>query len=192
VATYGGQQPIWYEYPCSNGWQQIPGGPPSVADTMALVQWFQLNNPKWDTAAVFTFGLLSFLQCRYGGNAAAADVYLSGPTYLGIVFDLDQWTKHNLSKGDQARDVTAVSRWNVQLEGVMDGTTRKHSSPVPSATSGTNIVYYNTGITVLDGWLHEIHYESPAPYTSYKLWSDGPNGIDEKGGGDDISTGVGY
>jgi type II secretory pathway pseudopilin PulG len=42
--------------------------------------------------------------------------------------------------------------------------------------------------TFLDGWSRQFRYVCIAPYQSYKLWSDGPNGINENGAGDDIGV----
>jgi hypothetical protein len=39
----------------------------------------------------------------------------------------------------------------------------------------------------LDGWGQELHYSLAEDGASFKLWSSGPNGIDESGAGDDQS-----
>jgi len=39
-----------------------------------------------------------------------------------------------------------------------------------------------------DGWGRGFRYEPAADGTTYRLWSSGPNAMDENGGGDDISS----
>lgn len=59
-------------------------------------------------------------------------------------------------------------------------------SPGGSGSSTAN-QYVLDGVTVVDGWLNEFYYYSPAPYQRYTLWSAGPNGrtfppwVDRKG-----------
>ena len=36
--------------------------------------------------------------------------------------------------------------------------------------------YVLDGVSVQDGWWHDLYYYSPAPYQRYTLWSAGPNG----------------
>lgn len=37
--------------------------------------------------------------------------------------------------------------------------------------------YILDGMTIVDGWNHELYYYSEAPYQSYRLWSAGKNGV---------------
>ncbi len=48
--------------------------------------------------------------------------------------------------------------------------------PGQGSSSGGGGRYILDGITVRDGWWHELYYYSPAPYQRYTLWSAGPNG----------------
>lgn len=44
--------------------------------------------------------------------------------------------------------------------------------------------------SILDGWERPIHYRSPGvTHTDFEVWSDGPNGIDDDGLGDDVLVG---
>jgi hypothetical protein len=52
-------------------------------------------------------------------------------------------------------------------------------------------LFYMTRQPELDGWGRPLLYRSPGPVHphGWDLWSVGPNGIDEQGGGDDILVG---
>jgi prepilin-type N-terminal cleavage/methylation domain-containing protein len=161
---YDGHQEFRYEHPFTNGWSSV------------AFQNIRTADPDWSTAHCFTFGLMSFLVTRYAGHADhSSDVY-------NQLFSLSQWTEHNLSMADQPRDAAAVNRWRVHLEGVIG---RHYQPQMNSIATYTNLYW-----TVRDGWGNELHYSSPRPNTSYRLWSTGPDGID--GTSDDLSTGPGW
>jgi prepilin-type N-terminal cleavage/methylation domain-containing protein len=52
------------------------------------------------------------------------------------------------------------------------------------------IGYTNDTMTILDPWMHEYRYQSMPPYQTYKLWSDGPDGLN--GTADDVNADVEY
>ena len=49
-------------------------------------------------------------------------------------------------------------------------------TPGGADSDSTSNQYILDGITVRDGWYHDLYYYSPAPYQRYTLWSAGPNG----------------
>jgi prepilin-type N-terminal cleavage/methylation domain-containing protein len=177
VPAYDGTQPFGYEYPLSNGLNSAANSTPCA------------NNASWDTCPIFTFGLMSFLVQRYGdewgrgGNYHAAGVL--GTLGWSEVFNMNQWTTYNASgSSDQQRDINAIKRWKTHIQDVqeLDPKSRYYVDPSHG--------YTNALLTVKDGWGSELNYASPPPYQSYKLWSNGPDGI--PGTADDISTGPGY
>ena len=46
----------------------------------------------------------------------------------------------------------------------------------PRGFNNSGSLYLLDGMTVADGWGHELYYYSEVPYQSYRLWSAGPNG----------------
>jgi type II secretory pathway pseudopilin PulG len=169
VPIYGGTQPFGYEYPITNG-----------MSTVAAVN-------MTPDAPIFTFGLMSFLVTRYTGHAdglSAAGV--NQQAYQGL-FTLPQWTSYNALMGDQPRDINAVNRWKTYLDVATYGNPLSNNF----VQGGGQGAYFFTALfTVYDGWGKELNYSSTPPYQSYKLWSNGPDGI--SGTADDISTGPGY
>ena len=155
VPTYNNGQPFYYAYPATNGLS------PTAAGNMTA------------DAPLFTFGLMSFLVTRYTGHAEYLSAAGADQTVYQALFSSPQWTGYNLGMDDQARDKNAVNRWKTYIADVI--TTTSDGSPAFTAAGGGNIYRFtNTVITVRDGWNQELHYSSPPPYQSYKLWSDGP------------------
>jgi prepilin-type N-terminal cleavage/methylation domain-containing protein len=171
VPDYGtGTQPFGYEYPITNLISQ-----PVVAPLV-----FTAHR---DDGVVFRFGLMSFLLLRHSGHTDGFD-HLSGGSAL---FTHPQWTHENQSTTgqDQDRDANAVARWRPYIEEFDHAVYSPREWPgyAPGVAA-----YTNSLITVLDGWGHELHYQSTPPYQSYRLWSDGPSSDTT---GDDIATGPG-
>jgi len=165
-----GDQPFGYEYPTTNGMNT------TFASNMGTD-----NNP-WSSGPVFTFGLMSYLVLRYTDHAD--NLILSLDDNYKKLFSGQQWTKYNQSSTDQSRDINAVKRW----KSFLDGITEVDPSPRSAQKSGGGAYgYTNLLLTVKDGWNQELHYSSPPPYQSYKLWSDGQPGANTP-----ISTGPGY
>lgn len=54
------------------------------------------------------------------------------------------------------------------------------------ATAGSGVPLRVNKPRVLDGWGSIINYESLPPHSSYRLWSNGPDGNNDNGGNDDI------
>jgi len=171
VPYYGGIQPFGYEFPCTNGMKPAAY---AVFDVTT-------GSTKWDEGTLFTFGLMSFLVSRYDGRAG----YIAESDWSKLL-NLHQWTDYNKERtGDQSRDMAATRRWMPYIGDLLT---------LPEATTyrGRTISgapYTNLYLTVYDGWDREFHYQSPPPYQSYRLWSDGPSASTTS---DDISTGAGY
>lgn len=198
VPVYKGiGQPFFYEFPKSNGmnqfafdWLTVPSGVPASPPGHV---W---SSP--DTA-VFTFGLMSFLISRY--NERKLDQVM---TLWSDLFSLKQWTLYNLgimengvlTCKDQPNDTRAIKLWAADISDVCwEGTSG--APQVPKCPERKKILlgypvrgWTNSVITVLDAWNHELNYQSLEPYQSYRLWSNGPDGV--SGTPDDLSTGPGY
>jgi len=174
VALYDGVQPFYYEYAWTNGMSYSGAYTPIIACMPPGLE------PRF-----FTFGLVSFLLTRNIGHAHDLE------TYYGGLFTLNQWTLYNLAVDDQPRDVAAIDRWSVQVAGIFSEGKSAYATSLTTPQGGSlSIKYTNLVISVYDGWGREFHYRSLAPYTSYRLWSIGQDGVD--GTRDDISTGAGY
>ena len=164
VQPLNGIQPFYYEYPTSNGMN-------SAAETYVL-------SPAGSSSPVFTFGLMSFLVTRYAGHADSIiinpNVNLQWPNLFN---SCSQWTANNAGGAnrwdDQARDKAAVQRWIANI------------ADIQTVTTVARGMYTNAYLTVQDGWGKDLHYESPPPNQSYKLYAIAPDGTI-------ISTGAGW
>lgn len=183
VPVYQGLgQPFFYEFPKSNGmnqaaytWLTGQAFPATIPPSMVADTW-------GSDRAVFTFGLMSFLLSRYNDRGLAI-VNSAWP----LLLDLKQWTSYNYSESDQTKDKEAVKLWAVDIAGVWTDPGIGRSKDL---VNFPDVAWTNGYITVKDDWGHELHYQSMAPYMSYRLWSDGPDGV--SGTPDDLSTGPGY
>jgi type II secretory pathway pseudopilin PulG len=74
---------------------------------------------------------------------------------------------------DTGRDKHAKVGWSSYLEDVQPGggSVKRSSSGL-----GTTLIYSNVVHVVYDGWGHVLKYSSPPPYSSFELWSVGPDG----------------
>ena len=77
--------------------------------------------------------------------------------------------------------------WQHFLEGIGSGISPElHTNVTVGAWNGG---FTNKSHTVNDSWGNQIHYRADGPdYQRFILWSSGPNGVDENGGGDDIGV----
>jgi len=185
VPVYSIGQPFYYEYPVTNG------GLKAVANGS-----MNFSSPvPWNSCPIFTFGLMSFLVQRCGsewGGLHAANIDLDSDFSSLNLFNQGQWTAYNTlvdvpgqgqARSDQSRDIAAVKRWKTHIQDVLSFGRAVHTPN--SANVNATAAYTNLTITVLDGWNHELHYESAPPYQSYKLYAVAPDGTV-------ISTGAGY
>lgn len=111
---------------------------------------------KSDTQLGYKYGLVSYLWPREKG----------------------QWHKYN---SDTERDKESKKKWENYLKDVQLGGGEQRNSIVLDRL----IVFTNEISTIFDPWRNEYRYECKPPYTSYKLWSAGPDGADNTA--DDIS-----
>jgi len=142
-------QPLGYEYPWKDGMRSDMTG--------------KFADQTWDTAPIYTFGLMSFLLPRYADRAGNA---------WNTLLDNDQWGNYNDQKEDLGRDKRACARWWPFLEPIV-------SSDNSVCLIG-NDAYTNITATVFDGWglylrINEFVYVSPPPHQSYLLFSKGPD-----------------
>jgi prepilin-type N-terminal cleavage/methylation domain-containing protein len=111
---------------------------------------------------LFDYGLVSFLEKRdQKGIQHKADFQHGAGEWIG----------------DTPRDKQAKARWAPFLEGVIVGGKDEPQSALGHA-------YINKTLTINDAWGRKINYLSPAPYMTYRLWSNGPDGA--SGTADDI------
>ncbi len=205
VQPYDGQQRIFFEYPGPKSWGETATDAESMANRVIKANKSRMSNWGKD-CTVYTFGLTSFFVPRYNGTAEY------GPKrFVGIKdgrlwrvesdgYGAPQWTLFNSRAdnrvGDTDRDLNAVRRIlpflggklgddnRIAANGVLVKTWCARSHPIVSSRAVTNNYY-----TIWDAWRRDLHYVSHPPYETYKLWSNGPNGINENGGGDDIVSG---
>jgi prepilin-type N-terminal cleavage/methylation domain-containing protein len=138
-------QPLGYEFPWKDGMRSDMTG--------------KFRDQTWDSAPIYTFGLMSFLLPRYAGRAGDG---------WSTLLDNGQWRDYNDQKGDLARDARACARWAPFLDGIITPDT-------PPRGLG-NDAYTNSSHTVWDSWERDLVYVSPPPHQSYLLFSKGPDG----------------
>lgn len=90
-----------------------------------------------------------------------------------------------LWSGDAYNQDPEAQRWQHYLEGI---TVHKDPIAMVGGSMGFSMAWTNAVVTVNDGWGRLLRYQCYAPYQSYMLWSDGPNGRNETGRVDDIGV----
>jgi len=200
VPYYNGSQKIGYEYPVEKTWGADSTDGERVAKLVinanhgTLAEWGGI-------CTVYTFGLASFFIPRYNGTAergpkAFCGVNASTHKQSGGVM---QWTQFNSRVngkiGDSDRDLNAVRRILPMLGGklgpdnrVANGGCISWWESVRSHPLYENVTITNANATFADAWRREMHYISRPPYETYRLWSNGPDGV--SGTEDDIVSGA--
>ena len=84
---------------------------------------------------------------------------------------------------DTERDKAAKKRWAHCLK---DLTVQKYGIKMKRNIAGTEFIYTNMVMRVVDPWNRDYKYECKPPYMQYKLWSVGPDG--KNGTADDINN----
>ena len=138
------------------------------ANTNNQTEWLR-EVYAWDGAGeiLFDYGLVAYLWLRDQDTISDRLKGLaSGDNNPGV-----NWI------GDVPRDENAKARWNPFINDILEDDTQ-------ARTAFGGSPYSNDTLTVEDSWGNEIHYECPAPFLSYRLWSSGPDGTD--GTSDDI------
>ena len=151
---------------------------------------------------LFTFGLLSYFVPRYKGHAEKApaifvggeggddpDTEMDESDEYRKDFTINQWEVHNrrlkgsnvrMSQFDLQENIDSARKIMPHLDGALkaDGSIDRYGiiGSEPIDCSYNQVSYKNQQLTIKDGWDHEIHYESPPPHDTYKLWSSGPTG----------------
>lgn len=196
VPFYLGKQQTGYEFPTEVSW-----GPTGEADAENIVAAKRGKLSEWGgSCTIYTFGLASFFIPRYNGTAergprAFCGVDSTTHTQEGGV---KQWTQFNSrvngALGDSDRDLNAVRRILPHLGGKLGPDDRIADSGCLSYWEAhrahplyPEAVVTNLNVTFADAWRRELHYVSMPPYETYKLWSNGPDGV--QGTSDDIVSG---
>jgi hypothetical protein len=78
-----------------------------------------------------------------------------------------------------------VVQWQHYLEGIGSDGGPTYSNQIGGAFW---VSWTNSSHTINDAWSRELKYQHSADYQSFKLWSLGPDGADNAGGGDDIGV----
>jgi prepilin-type N-terminal cleavage/methylation domain-containing protein len=102
-------------------------------------------------------------------------------TSTGLVYYL--WT-------DGTDGNAGAAKWNHYIDPVVGGLTKNPSNTTTYA-GGQKLIYTNNTRTITDAWGREIHFEPANGNLGYKLWSDGPNRVNEYGTNDDIGVSTG-
>lgn len=89
----------------------------------------------------------------------------------GLVYFIFSGTYHN----------PEAEGWQHFLDGIGNYGSPRYSNQVGFAW----VAWTNSSHTIYDAFGNELHYESPYPYSTYRLWSDGPNRANNNGSGDD-------
>lgn len=105
--------------------------------------------------------------------AIPADMYYS----TGLVYFIFSGTFHN----------PEAQKWQHYLDGIGSYGQVPHSNKTGFAW----IYWTNSTHTIFDAWDKELRYECLSPYSTYRLWSTGPNQADNNGSVDDIGIAPG-
>ncbi|OGV69104.1 MAG: hypothetical protein A2283_04350 [Lentisphaerae bacterium RIFOXYA12_FULL_48_11] len=147
---------------CRTCYTTAPGVGGSAAADPAAATYLASYGGK----GVFCYGLVSYLIPR-----VTSAMYAGVPSYAAGV--------------DQPRDDITKRRWMSFLTNIVDGCENNnwHGRAVTNSSLSANIGsssfnYYVPVYTIKDPWGHTFRYRSSAPYSSYELWSAGPDGRD--------------
>lgn len=197
VPFYQGRQMTGYEFPTEITW-----GENSEQMAKRIVDGNHAKLSDWGGhCTVYTFGLASFFIPRYNGTAERGPKAFCGVAnhHQNDKDGVPQWTQFNSrvngKLGDSDRDLNAVRRILPCLGGKLGPDNRIADSGCLSyweAHRGhpfsQDAVVTNLNITFADAWRRELRYVSLPPYETYKLWSNGPDGVE--GTSDDIVSGT--
>lgn len=144
-------------YPPVNGEGNVyeyPG--PSLP--LAVVRRMVLENER-----MFNFGLASYFVKRYS---------ILGPEtkLVDEVFQNDQWTGYNSTRGDLERDCAFVDR----IAPFLNKVGLPHGGHVVY-TNDVVVPYTNQTLSLPDGFGSQFVYVTRPPYSSYTLFSPGPD-----------------
>ncbi|MDI6773802.1 MAG: type II secretion system protein GspG [Verrucomicrobiota bacterium] len=169
-----------YEYEC------LTNQPP------AWRQWLDAHNDPSNRGTFFLDGDLDRFDDGYKGYFSSEIKGGLGYSYGLVAFlwprDMGEKEpkpqKHPYDK-DTDRDKAVKGRIANFLRHVSLGRSLRSCSTPQS--SGMDLQYSNTVATVMDPWDREYIYECPPPHRSYRLWSNGPDGVANTS--DDVSCG---
>jgi prepilin-type N-terminal cleavage/methylation domain-containing protein len=93
------------------------------------------------------------------------------PNFAGIITGGDDFYGVDTNDGDRP-----YLSGNI-YDGVPGDRKWVHKASSSGYKGGERPDYILDGMTIADGWNHELYYYSEAPYQSYRLWSAGKNGV---------------
>lgn len=136
-----------------------------------------------DEARTFKFGVLSYLLPRVEimGGADYNDEHSKN------VFNCKRWTKNNDGSVESVRSREKIcAKWLENFQGELNGgpriwgidTHRPHTEQlvITDALKAKGNSVCLQEITMRDNWENPIYYYSAPPYSSYRVWSAGPDG----------------
>lgn len=146
-------------------------------NTNTQAPWLRANyipNPgAWDsgeTPRLYDYGLVAHFVDRerpgMAHNAGLTYVSITSVAKAGVISSLGSsstWIP------DTGNDSKAKARWAHFVTNIV-------TSGGSPAWTVKGLVYSNSVETIVDAWGKEIHYESPVPFLTYKLWSSGLDG----------------
>jgi prepilin-type N-terminal cleavage/methylation domain-containing protein len=102
----------------------------------------------------------------------------SDPHYTtGLVYYIYTGTFHNAD--------AEVAQWQHYLEGIGSGGSPPYSNQIGAAFL---VFWTNSSHTINDAWGRQLVYQHSSDYQSFILFSLGPDGVTNWGGGDDIGV----
>lgn len=111
------------------------------------------------------------------GFVAKYPTVSSWPVSTGLVYFLEYFDK--------------AAKWNHYFDQVLGGQSDNPSNRVQFMAGQYTPYFTNYTKSIQnDAWGHSLHYviSQADGYQGYKLWSDGPNGINDNGTNDDIGV----
>lgn len=117
------------------------------------------------------------------GVVAKYPTVSSWPVSTGLVYFLEYFED---PPGRKIGD-----KWNHYFDQVLEARGDNPSNRVEFMAGQYTPYFTNHTMSIQnDAWGHALHYSvsKTAGYQGYKLWSDGPNGVNENGANDDIGV----
>ncbi len=137
---------------------------------------------RWKDSLGYRYGLVSFLWPRDQGQGR-----WGGPGDEVHWYDMDYDSDPDDDMDE--RDVLVKTGWADMAARInVDRGWVRHESPKGLESLQE---YTNSYMTVLDPWGRSYQYECRPPYTRYRLWSTGPDGVNGNGDDIDYETGAG-
>ena len=157
--------PSWYKGDRAKQWLANNQVPCQIGNGIPYENWKEIQNYLYSSGNEKEKALIAALPsqavcARWMPNLAGTIV--GGDWFFGVD-TADDLGRHYLSGAPyDALPDPKSSKWVHQAS--------------PRGFNNSGSLYLLDGMTVADGWGHELYYYSEVPYQSYRLWSAGPNG----------------